>query len=241
MDSFRRCSREEVKQKGFDVDLICRAFDGCLEDKNLLAMDSYLEAYKEILRYYSNCKSMSLISLESLFRFFNMLGAVFSFVAKDVQSKLDILEEYRNKEDIGKHYESIQSMIEYEKAMHLLKDNKRSSGARTLLRLHRALEFFSLFMSELSKTDDQIGTGPVAKDCYKKTLAKYHPWYIRNSATIALTFLPNREQLSHQAFPPDYCTTDTVTTSMLRLAEKSNLIYNATQKLYEEYDLLDLP
>lgn len=70
-------------------------------------------------------------------------------MAKDVDSKIAILDKYYKEENNEDQYKTLQSMIEYEKQKNILKDDKRPSGARTLLRLHRALEFIALFMAQV--------------------------------------------------------------------------------------------
>ena len=179
-------------------------------------------------------------------RFFHLLGAVFTFVAKDVESKINILKDYSKCKEIGVHYRTVQKMIEYEKTNNLLEMDisKRPSGTRTLLRLHRALEFVSQFMLEVSRLEDDKGTADVARECYKKTLAKYHPWYIKKSASIAMYTLPYRYQLVERAYcgsVPSTETRVTVSDGMNRLALVAEEVFNATQKLYDEHELLELP
>ncbi len=67
-----------------------------------------------------------------------MLGTVFGFVGSDVKSKLEILQGYRIGENKS-HYETVEQMLEFEKSSDFIHSNKETSGARTLLRLHRAL------------------------------------------------------------------------------------------------------
>lgn len=93
-------------------------------------------------------------------------------------------------------------MIEYEECNNLLRNCKRPSGCRTALRLHRALQFFSLFMLELAKVGGNEATGAIARDCYKKTLASYHSWVIRKTAELAMFALPTRDQLLSRTFGP---------------------------------------
>lgn len=73
-------------------------------------------------------------------RFFLLMGSVFTFVSSDVRTKLDILYEHRQ-QDTGseKHFDSIKTMILYEKGASLLRQKGYVSGSRTLLRLHRGL------------------------------------------------------------------------------------------------------
>lgn len=72
------------------------------------------------------------------YRFFQLMGTVFGFVSSDVKSKIEILEELRKKENEDK-FETISSMVEFEKSTGLLNKNDYVSGSRTLLRLHRGL------------------------------------------------------------------------------------------------------
>lgn len=66
------------------------------------------------------------------------MGTVFGFVANDLKSKIDILEELRLKHD-DVSFASFSSMIDYEKSNGMLNKSDYVSGSRTLLRLHRGL------------------------------------------------------------------------------------------------------
>jgi hypothetical protein len=221
-------SDDSNRRMAFDIEIVCQSLQKCIEDKNAIDLDHYLNGFNELLR------------------FFHLLGAVFTFVANDVQSKINILDKYSKCSEIGIHYKTVQKMIDYEKSNNLLELdlNKRPSGSRTLLRLHRALEFVSHFMLELSRLEDDKGTATVARDCYKKTLAIYHPWYIKKSASLAMYTMPYRHQLVERAYcgnVPDNETQDSVLESMSRLAVVAEEVFNATQKLYDEHQLLELP
>ncbi|CAG2179085.1 unnamed protein product [Oppiella nova] len=218
----------DSQTKAFDIEVVCESLQKCIDDKNAIDLDHYLRAFNELLR------------------FFNLLGAVFVFVAKDVKEKIAILEQYSKEFSTDVHYKTLQQMIEYESTHNLLRVDlsKRPSGARTLLRLHRALEFVSHFMLEVSRLEDSKGTADVARDCYKKTLAKYHPWVIRKSASLAMYTLPYRRQLVERAYSgsvPSEQTPIAVSDSMSRLALVAEEVFNATHKLYDEHNLLDLP
>lgn len=111
-----------------------------------------------------------------------------------------------------------------------------------MLRLHRALEFISKFILEVSKLDDLAATGPAARSAYQATLAKYHPWVIRKTASLAMYGLPNREQLIIRAFGGEPGGNKALySQTMISLAELSETAYNITNKLYEDNNLLDLP
>lgn len=66
------------------------------------------------------------------------MGTVFGFVSSDVKSKIEILEEFRKKENYEK-FVTFNSMLNYEKTTGLLNKSDYVSGSRTLLRLHRGL------------------------------------------------------------------------------------------------------
>lgn len=174
-----------------------------------------------------------------------MLGSVFSFVSSDVVNKIEILDQYRNDAESGEYYKSFQSMIKYEQENNLLRDKKRPSGARTALRLHRALKFFAEFMKALSELDDNGSSGSVARECYNQTLARYHPWYIKTTASVAMCALPTREQLIAKAFPGEDgdagINSKAASDRMCKLGDLSENVYQAVEKLYTDHDLLDLP
>ncbi len=71
-------------------------------------------------------------------RFFSLMGTVFGFVSSDVKSKIEILEEFRKKENYEK-FATFNTMLNYEKTTGLLNKSDYVSGSRTLLRLHRGL------------------------------------------------------------------------------------------------------
>lgn len=71
------------------------------------------------------------------------MGSIFSFVCSDVKSKVEILEEFRTNKEVAANFESVKSLILYEKEADLLKKKDYVSGSRTLLRLHRGLGEFS--------------------------------------------------------------------------------------------------
>ena len=70
----------------------------------------------------------------------------------------------------------------------LIKTKKKDdpSGSRTLLRLHRALEYIYEFLGSLEDIDDETYVGQVSKDAYEKSLMKYHPWIVQVGRIIFL-------------------------------------------------------
>ena len=199
--------------------------------------------------------------MTDLVRFFHSLGAVFSFVAKDVDSKIALLESYRSDADVGSKYETFQSMIKYEVSEKLLRDAKRPSGCRTVLRLHRALQFFSQFMDELSQVPGCTAASHVARECYRRTLAPYHSWVVQKSASLAMYTLPARDQLLARTFSscdshsptapvpvPATVSTDGGDSDwqqqselMRQLALSSRQVFDLVQHLFAQNGLLELP
>ncbi|KAF8774828.1 Ceramide-1-phosphate transfer protein like [Argiope bruennichi] len=179
---------------------------------------------------------------KELSRFFTLLGSVFGFVASDIISKVNILEEYKHSE-VSDQYATIQSMIEYECCNGITADTSRPSGSRTLLRLHRSLEFVMSFMSDFSTADSTAKSSTIAQKCYNETLSKYHPWLIRKGATIAMYTLPARQQFIERVYggPCDDATIQYYGKIMGDIASVCKKIYDETHKLFEANDLLNLP
>ncbi|KAH9511922.1 ceramide-1-phosphate transfer protein [Dermatophagoides farinae] len=208
-----------------DMRLVCDSFRRSIKDKSEIDLCLYLKAYSELIK------------------FFNMFGALFTFVTKDVHSKIEILESYANDDNHGSNYRTIALMIEFERNQNLLIDQKRPSGSRTLLRLHRALEFISTFLMEVTKLEDDASTVSAARYAYNQTLAKYHPWYVRKSVQIATISLPYRRNLVERVYGGRYPNggAKKVNDNMSYMANITEQVFKATQKLYEEHELLDLP
>lgn len=74
------------------------------------------------------------------------MGSVFSFVSSDLKQKIDVLAELVKKDE--QSYNTIKSMILYEKENKLLEKSDLVNGARTLLRLHRGLGSYLGFAIE---------------------------------------------------------------------------------------------
>lgn len=93
----------------------------------------------------------------SHFRFFQLMGSVFSFVSSDVKSKIEILQQFRNGSE-KENFVTLKQMIQYEVDGNLLKKSNYISGSRTFLRLHRGLGTYdcyaviSLFLSEFRES-----------------------------------------------------------------------------------------
>ena len=63
----------------------------------------------------------------------------------------------------------------------MIKTKKKDdpSGSRTLLRLHRALEYIVAFLANMEDLEDEAYLSTVSREAYEKTLMKYHPWIVQ--------------------------------------------------------------
>ncbi|OTF76675.1 hypothetical protein BLA29_001351 [Euroglyphus maynei] len=96
---------------------------------------------------------------------------------------------------------------------------------------------------EVTKLDDDASTVSAARFAYNQTLAKYHPWYVRKSVQIATISLPYRRNLVERVYGGHYPIggTKKVNDNMSYIANITEQVFKATQKIYEEHELLDLP
>jgi len=172
------------------------------------------------------------------------MGTIFSFVTSDVHNKLAILRRHLAS-DVSDHYIAVEKMIEYEVANGITMESEISgdhpSGSRTLLRLHRALEFLILLFYELaqSSADSSESFSTLVGRAYSATLANYHSWIVRSAVSIALYAVPSRSSLVQRLDPEG---------SEERIIEQLNAavlamqpVYDRVQALFSDYDLLHLP
>ena len=202
----------------FDIENVTQIFQDSLKNEDDVLMDEYLNAYEEINR------------------FFHLIGSVFGFVSSDVRSKIDILQDFRRKEN-GEKFVSIKSMMEYEKELGLLSDSGYVSGSRTLLRLHRGLEFAYEFLKRLSELNDCDKTHACCKNAYNDTLGKHHPWVIRKGALVAMYALPTQGELLKRVCVNASRAIETLP----EMLQNTKHVYDRTDKLYHLFDLQSLP
>ncbi|CAD7077357.1 unnamed protein product [Hermetia illucens] len=202
----------------FDLEKILRLFERSLHSDDDVLMDEYLEGYKEISK------------------FFHLMGSVFSFVSSDVKSKIEILEEFRSKDNAEK-FVSFRGMIEYEKHENLLTKPNYVSGSRTLLRLHRGLDFIREFLGQLPNLSPNEKATAVCQAAYNGTLAKHHPWIVRKSAVVAMYAMPTREDLLKKVC----IDADKAIAVLPDWLNVTKMVYDRTENLYTVYDLHSLP
>ena len=120
------------------------------------------------------------------------------------------------------------------------KSKEELLGSRTLLRLHRALDFTKQFLQELVEMDDNDKVATMAGDVYKRTLANFHPWLIRKAAGLALYSLPSRQDLIKK-IAPDGIEEVVLKEKMQGCIQNIDVVYNDIEKLYTKYSLHELP
>ncbi|XP_015276099.1 PREDICTED: ceramide-1-phosphate transfer protein [Gekko japonicus] len=198
-------------------------FQSCLNDQQEILMDPYVAGWK------------------GLVRFLNILGTIFSFVSKDAVAKIQIMENYRSS-DQKDQYSTLHSMVKYELASNLVDLKKPGdqppSGCRTILRLHRALRWLQLFLEGLRTSSEDSSASALCTEAYNASLAKYHPWIIRKTALLSFYVLPARNtflELMNVGTPAD-------AVAMLEEALPSIVkVYDITEALYAQHNLLDIP
>ncbi|XP_037714322.1 ceramide-1-phosphate transfer protein [Drosophila subpulchrella] len=204
----------------FDILKVSTLFESSLLEENDVQMDAYLAAYEEIMK------------------FFQLMGSVFSFVSSDVRTKIDILYTLRSKDtEEVEHFSTFSTMLEYEKEAQLLNQKGYVSGSRTLLRLHRGLDFVYEFLNRIQALPDDQKTVDVCKAAYDDTLGKHHSFLIRKGARLAMYAMPTRGDLLKRVCFDVKVAKENLPTML----EHMRSIYDRTEQLYTLHDLHSLP
>ncbi|XP_069178620.1 ceramide-1-phosphate transfer protein isoform X3 [Procambarus clarkii] len=162
------------------------------------------------------------------------------FAARDVSAKVGILEKYLHGTN-GEHYSTVQSMIIYERDNDLLTSSDRPSGARTLLRLHRALDYASEFVKELGNTSAENNFGRRVSEIYLSTLGRFNNKILAKTVSGLLLLLPPRKTMLQRIARGNTEVERELLRQFPMMSESMSLAYNKTQQIYEEYNILDLP
>lgn len=166
----------------------------------------------------------------------NSFGFLFSFVDKELNDKICVLEEHYRKDP--EHYETVDKMLKYEKESNLLYPSKlynKKNATKNLLELHRPLIFLYVILEKLYHNPNERAS-KLSIETYDATLAKYHYWIIRKMTRTAMLALPRRETLLGLVFksPEEY-------DLFSELVEKCKATSTRVENIYIKYDLLDLP
>ncbi|XP_029995534.1 ceramide-1-phosphate transfer protein [Sphaeramia orbicularis] len=212
-----------VDNQKFCLQEVLDTFKLCLSENKEVYLEHYVAGWR------------------GLVKFLNSLGSVFGFISKDAVNKIQILVTFLNGEN-GSQYVTVQSMVKYELDNQLVDLTKRGSypesGCRTLLRLHRALRWLELFLERLRTSTEDSKTSAMCSESYNESLAQHHPWAIRKASGLAFCMLPGRPAFFEvmNVGPPEQV--------VAMLGEALPLIsevYQITEDLYAQHNLLDLP
>ncbi|XP_018408607.1 PREDICTED: ceramide-1-phosphate transfer protein [Nanorana parkeri] len=211
-------------EEKFSLREVLVSFKSCLvDDDQDVLIEHYLNGWK------------------GLVRFMNSLGSMFTFVSKDAVTKIQTMEKHLSGEQ-GKRYHTLQSMVEYELSSNLVDLNKHGghpeSGCRTILRLHRALRWLQLFLEKLRTSTEDSKTSTLCADAYNDSLANHHPWIIRKAANVAFLVLPARNTFFEVM---NVGSAEDVVDMLGEAMPYVSNVYDFTQELYSQHNLLDLP
>ncbi|KAK5647031.1 hypothetical protein RI129_005495 [Pyrocoelia pectoralis] len=207
----------------FDIKLVHDNFQFSLNEENDVLLKEYLDGYEE------------------LNKFCNLMGVVFGFVSKDLRSKMDILYDFLKDASISDNYKSTKKMIEYEKNNQLLDKKGFTSGSRTLLRLHRGLDFLRVFLKSVAELKDNENTSAVGRAAYDKTLSHHHTFIIRNGARLAMHTMPTREQLLKKICGENEEDIKRTVTILPQMLDVTTIVFDRIENLYTIHELHTLP
>ncbi|KAM9350647.1 ceramide-1-phosphate transfer protein [Symphorus nematophorus] len=214
---------EASEETKFSLQEVLDTFKLCLSENKEVYLEHYVAGWR------------------GLVKFLNSLGSVFGFISKDAVNKIKILVAYLEGES-GSQYVTVQSMVKHELSNELVDLTKKGShpesGCRTLLRLHRALRWLELFLERLRTSGEDGKTSVMCAEAYNESLAQHHPWVVRTAAGMAFCVLPGRQAFFEvmNVGPPEQV--------VAMLGEALPLIsevYQITEDLYAQNNLLDLP
>jgi len=202
----------------FDLKSVHDSFVSCLVDDGDIELGTYLNAYMELQK------------------FCHLMGTVFGFVGSEIGSKMEVLEQVRAKQ--ADNFSTMKKMVQYEIDNKMLSDNSYVSGSRTLLRLHRGLDFLRQFLKRVGELQPQDKTDVIGREVYNETLAKHHSWLVRKGAVLAMYVLPTRDVLLLRVCGMN---TQSALEALPAMLESTNEVYNRTEIFFQEKDLLNLP
>ena len=147
-------------------------------------------------------------------------------MATELYNKMETVRGHRKSDQAAK-YETIQTMLEYEIKEKIIKPKAKdfTTGSRNLLRLHWALEYISSFLQAVPDLD--------ANDKCCQT---------SKATLMAMNTLPTKVVLIQKfCQSEDKEAIEKTTAALQESAKAMNKVYEATQVLYKEKNLLNLP
>lgn len=208
-------------RKAFDPKYVYEQLELSLQSKDDVILDHYIKSYVEINK------------------FIKLLGTVFSFVAIDVKTKLELLYTLSIGEN-GSNFTTIRSMLEFEVSRGIPEQHNHMSGSRALLKLHRGLAFIREFLSSFRQLQPTEKTRKACQESYDKTLAQYHSWVVRKAAYLAMLAMPTRDQLLQRSVGTRDEDVRDALNVLPEIIDVAKVVYDRTQRLYERLGLGNL-
>ncbi|XP_046673472.1 ceramide-1-phosphate transfer protein [Homalodisca vitripennis] len=209
----------QTSEHFFDFRSVHDNFAACLIDDGDIELDTYVNAYRELQKF---CQ---------------LMGSVFGFVGSEISSKMEALEQVRTANK-SNNFSTMKRMVQFEIDKGMLKDSSYISGSRTLLRLHRGLDFLRQFLKRIGELQPGDKTNTIGQEVYDETLGKYHSWLIRKGAHLAMFVLPTRDVLLERVCGKN---TQSALSALPDMLLSTNEVYNRTELYFKEKDLLNLP
>merc|ERR1711973_873737 len=202
---------ESDTPKDFSLERLLSSFEECIDSEGRILLSHYIVGYEE------------------LYKFLNLLGTVFGWVSTDVDAK--------------DNYQDVRTMLKYEVDNKLIKHKARDSktGARNLLRLHRALEYIVAFLEEVPNLDTNDKCCTISQNAYKATLQKFHPWVVQKAALLAMNLLPTKAGLIEKICGDDEAKIKRAHEALPLAVKAMQSVYKKTEEVYLEFELLNLP
>ncbi|KAG7280236.1 hypothetical protein CRUP_037597 [Coryphaenoides rupestris] len=207
-----------------------------------------------------------LSSWDELVKFMEALGPMVGLISNEIETKTTLIRQlalaaeegpeaelrpdHALTQDVGTSgsdaaYRSVRSMIEVELLHGLVDFEKQTySGCRTLLRLHRALDWLRLFLEKLAETPASGTSGrlrspsELCREAYQSTLAHHHTWFVRRAAELAFIALPERGFFYRLVCVQNQ---EELSSVLLRVVAAIQEVYDRTQEILQESKMLDLP
>eukprot|EP00040_Diaphanoeca_grandis_P012276 m.62381 g.62381 ORF g.62381 m.62381 type:complete len:210 (-) comp23140_c3_seq1:267-896(-) len=174
--------------------------------------------------------------------FLIQLGKVMSFVVSDIDSKMKILEDYVA--ESPQVNSNLQSMIQFEVDNNLTANTKKASASRTLLRLHRALEFIVALIDGLVNETENKSASAISRAAYDNTLSPHHTWIVRTGVQVSLKMIGSRETIEKSFF--EYAcesnpNEETGKANTKIICTQIRRAHQVVQQLYDQHQLHQLP
>ncbi|XP_043393063.1 glycolipid transfer protein domain-containing protein 2 isoform X1 [Chelonia mydas] len=210
--------------QAFQISRLLAAFRACVTPDGEILLGEYLAGWKELIKLIDT------------------LGAAFGLLARETQTKMEILQGHRAGPH-APHYRTLQAMVAFELrrglvGLRALPPGRPPSGCRTLLRLHRALKWLELFLGKLSHSGPEEDPSQLCAEAYQAALAPHHSWWVRQAAGLAFLALPSRQELYGLVCAEGEREARAVLLDAVGVIAG---VYNVTQRLYAARGLLELP